>query len=1605
MDSDRQPGSCRATDPARRLQAILVAPFAALALWLSCGGGGAPTAAPLPPVPSIARFSATPASIVAGEGSTLDWSVNGATSLSIDPGVGTTGGTSVMVHPAATTTYTLTARNGSGTTTATATVQVQPGVGVSSFTAERSLITAGTGTTLMAQFSHASSARIDPGVGPVVSGQACPVSPAGTTTYTLTVDGPGGPLVRSLTVEVVPPPVISQFSAAPATVVSGASSQLTAVFSGGAGSVDQGLGSIQSGVPVATGALQASTTFRLTVTNPAGDTATRAVQVAVGAGPAISGFSAAKAVLTLGTATLLTPVFDNAVGAMVEPEVGPVRSGSAYPVKPSATTTYTLTVQGLGGPVSRTLTIVVVPEPSIASFVAAPPTVLGGGSSQLTAVFAGGSGAIDHGLGAVASGAPVSTGALEASTAFLLTVTNPAGDSVSVSATVTVGSAVAITGFTAARGTITAGSSTTLTATFVNDTGASIDQGVGALANGVPVTVTPAATTTYTLTALGLGGPVSAPVTVTVVPAGSISSFSANPARIVSGGSTQLSAAFTGGSAAIDHGVGAVVSGAPVTVAPAVSTTYQLTVTNAAGDSVTATLSVGVDFLVTFEAGPGGSLDGALSQRVQPGAACSPVTAVPGAGSAFAGWTGPGFPASASNPLTVGNVNQNLTLTASFTPAIRTVTFVAGSHGALTGALVQTVAHGGSCSAVTALPESGYALLDWTGSGGFPKTTGNPLTVTGVTADMTITANFAPAYTVTFVASGTGSLAGSISQVVAAGGSCTAVTAIPGPGWGFLNWTGTGGFATTSANPLTVTGVTSNLTLIANFSRLPVIGSFTAASPTIQAGQAAVLAWTGVSYFTSAGIDNGGGPVTSPNGMVGPYPAATTTYTLTATNAVGSTTASVTVTVIQKPIIASFTATPETISAGQSSTLAWVVTGTGVTCSLDQGIGVVGATSQGVSPATTTTYTLTARNSAGSRTATATVTVGLAPPTGLSYATNPATYSKGSAIAPNPPSCGGGTVASYSVVPALPAGLSLHPATGVLSGTPSTVAATAVYTVSASNASGSTTCGLTLSVQDAPPSIGYSSGAYSFVVGTPIAALTPANSGGAVVSWEVTPALPPGLNLSTATGVIAGTPTSPSAPASYTITARNSGGSSSVSPSIAVNPPGPVILVHPHSQILVYGTLPGLTVVASGVGTLTYQWSRNGTPIPGATSPTYAAPAFSPADDGAVFEVRVKDGFGGSTRSEPALLTQFKDLADWLSTHSAVAAAVKWQFQPALGPKGVYQEPAETDKVAWAAWSASQKADLDQAYLDAIAWFNQGAPQVSMVDGAVGQTTLTDRPWNIHPSAHDPTASTLVIVERPYMWKLYIAHVAFSLMLETSRQVPWTVAGDPEASLKWIFDSASMGWYLSNWDGFSLGTYDNAGRPILRTHNRPRTTFADPRWTWPWLKQAGIVGGTRLATVVNSLDWMRGNMYHFLGTENIGTDLAVWQYNGYSPISRIVGGTVDSNHPAIGPQHFTAGCHGSTGFLHAALRVVNIPVQPIWACDHELVYFPSEDLYLDHADNPYNGNVRASAASSLLLLIDSATWRSRFGADETLNFLDSSSPVCGWIGYTAAHFP
>lgn len=93
--------------------------------------------------------------------------------------------------------------------------------------------------------------------------------------------------------------------------------------------------------------------------------------------------------------------------------------------------------------------------------------------------------------------------------------------------------------------------------------------------------------------------------------------------------------------------------------------------------------------------------------------------------------------------------------------------------------------------------------------------------------------------------------------------------------------------------------------------------------------------------------------------------------------------------------------------------------------------------------------------------------VGDLPPSDLSYTPSSASGTVGTPISSLMPTVTG-TVTSYSVSPALPFGLSLDTSSGVISGTPTAVSASASYTVTATNGTGSTTAAVTIEVAAAP---------------------------------------------------------------------------------------------------------------------------------------------------------------------------------------------------------------------------------------------------------------------------------------------------------------------------------------------------------------------------------------------------------------------------------------------------------------------------------------------------------------------------------------------------------
>jgi hypothetical protein len=234
-------------------------------------------------------------------------------------------------------------------------------------------------------------------------------------------------------------------------------------------------------------------------------------------------------------------------------------------------------------------------------------------------------------------------------------------------------------------------------------------------------------------------------------------------------------------------------------------------------------------FTVSFAALANGNLSGSLLQTVLPGAGTTPVSALPDTGHHFTQWLLDGQPFGTDNPLTVPVVNADLAFAAQFAPdtVTFTVTFAAGANGSLSGVSPQTVAYGENATALTAVPASGYHFARWR-LGADTYGTQNPLTVINVTADLAVTAEFAPdTYAVRFQAGANGAVSGEALQQVSLGGSSSAVSAVPALGYHFARWT-LAGVEYSTENPLTVLAVSSAVTLTAEFAVNTYTVTFTA---------------------------------------------------------------------------------------------------------------------------------------------------------------------------------------------------------------------------------------------------------------------------------------------------------------------------------------------------------------------------------------------------------------------------------------------------------------------------------------------------------------------------------------------------------------------------------------------------------------------------------------------------------------------------------------------------------------------------------------------------------------------------------------------------------
>lgn len=315
----------------------------------------------------------------------------------------------------------------------------------------------------------------------------------------------------------------------------------------------------------------------------------------------------------------------------------------------------------------------------------------------------------------------------------------------------------------------------------------------------------------------------------------------------------------------------------------------------------------------------------------------------------------------------------------------------------------------------------------------------------------------------------------------------------------------------------------------------PVIIIFQGSPSQITVGSSSTLSWS-IQNATSASISPTVGTVNPANGSSVVSPTVTTTYTLTATGTGGTSTATFTITVgaatVVNPQILRYDASPLTIQPGQSSTLSWATAGaTSVTISTLGSEALNGSASTGPLTATTT-FTLTATGANGNSVS-APITVTVAPatiPQVVMFTVSPQTINAGQSAQLCWQVNGATTI---NISPGVGSNLQANACVTV------SPQSTTTYTMTATNATGSTQASVTLNV-----------GSTQILVFSANPEFSPIQGGPVTLTWQTTNATSVALVGGDASSYPSGLPVNgsitvnPNDNASYTLIAYGAGGTS-----------------------------------------------------------------------------------------------------------------------------------------------------------------------------------------------------------------------------------------------------------------------------------------------------------------------------------------------------------------------------------------------------------------------------------------------------------------------------
>jgi hypothetical protein len=566
--------------------------------------------------PTVASISADPYTIYKGEKTYIRWgatNTNPGYSCTLLPENIVSNGTpyGMNFYPTETTTYTVTAEGPMGTDSDRVTVIVIDPPTQLTISAEPANVLKGHSSIITWDSSDISTCVIEPDIGIVGASGSVEVWPIENTIYTITVNGPTGPYSKNVSVNIIPP--TAAIWAIPENILPGE----TSVLSWNSAYADSCEITPDIGFVDFSGSIEVSpaqsTIYTIKALN-AGGNKYASTSVHIMNPPTVDIWVSGSSVIQPGRSTSLTYRSNDADSLAIEPDIGGVRgpNGSIFNLSPAETTAYTITATNSLGSYSDTCVVGVANSSTFEVFPSTQFLRTGGKANVYEETFSANPG---EGRLIIKNGSADGGFRLTEATVLLngIEIFSPSDFSESVyqlqqtvafeahnTLTIKLKKGVADSYLTAQatqeqtptvnisadQTTIYKGEQTTLIWSSANAYVCHLDQGISNVMPNGSISISPAQTTKYMVTATGTGGTATDSVTIVVVDPPPAVSISAVPNAMQWGEESTLTWQSTNANSCfIEPDVGSVDISGSITVIPTENTTYTITASGAGGDS------------------------------------------------------------------------------------------------------------------------------------------------------------------------------------------------------------------------------------------------------------------------------------------------------------------------------------------------------------------------------------------------------------------------------------------------------------------------------------------------------------------------------------------------------------------------------------------------------------------------------------------------------------------------------------------------------------------------------------------------------------------------------------------------------------------------------------------------------------------------------------------------------------------------------------------------------------------------------------------------------------------------------------------------------------